>query len=156
MVASELMSDSNLILQRQVQGVQADIERLRKADVSPLFLPWHQRVLNAFPLASSGNAWGDSPQPWAVNVLIWTCTVIVGTTNNATNFWTLTLTNDAGVTLATLSTASTAVNTWARLSTTTITQPSSTNTVFTIIATATLSPGAIAIVPALALLRTGN
>lgn len=150
------MSDSGLIIQRQIQETHATLERLRKADVTPLYLPWHQRALNAFPLASSGGAWGDSPQPWAVNVLIWTCTVIVGTTNNATNFWTLTLTNDAGVTLATLSTAAIAVNTWARLSTTSITQPSSTNTVFTLIATATLSPGAIAIVPALALLRTGN
>lgn len=125
-------------------------------EVPALYLPWSQRVLNIFPLASSGAAWGDSAQPWPVNLLAWYVTVFVVTTNNGTNFWTIELRNDANVAIASLSTAAIAANAWTRLSTTTITQPSASNTVVTIRPIATLSPGAIIIVPTLALLRTGN
>lgn len=134
-------------------------ERLKQTEtkeVASLYLPWTQRVINPFPLASSGGAWGDSPQPWAVNLLRFTCSVFVNTTNNATNFWTITLVDTAVTTLATLSTSAMAANTFTRLSTTTITQPSSSNVDFIILVTATLAPGSIFIVPALALLRTGN
>ena len=147
---------SSLDAQRQIATTEAQIERLRKADVPAIYLPWHQRILNPFPLASSGGVWGDQGQPWAVNVLAWYVNVFVVTTNNGTNFWTLTLVNTAATTLATLNTSAIAANTWTRLSTTTITQPSSSNADLAIIATATLSPGAIIIAPALALLRTGN
>lgn len=147
---------SSLDLQRQIAANELHIERLRKADVPAIYLPWSQRILNPFPLASSGGVWGDQGQPWAVNVLAWYVNVFVVTTNNGTNFWTLTLVNTAATTLATLSTSAIAANTWTRLSTTTITQPSSSNADLAIIATATLSPGAIIIAPALPLLRTGN
>ena len=150
------MSDPNLTMQRQLQAINDVQEQLRKADVPAIYLPWAQRVLNSFPLASSGGAWGETPQPWEINVLSWYVTVFVVTTNNGTNFWTLALQNDAGVQLASLSTSAIAANAWTRLSTTTITQPATTNTAFTLRPTATLSPGAIFIVPSLAILRVGN
>ncbi len=150
------MSDPNLTIQRQMLDLSNTQERLRKSDVSPLYLPWAQRVVNSFPLASSAASWGESAQPWEVYCLAWYVTVFVVTTNSATQFWTLTLRDDAGTSLASLSTAAISANTWTRLSTTTITQPGAANAVFTLRPTATLSPGAIFIVPALALLRTGN
>src|SRR5687767_13260183 len=155
MVEVKPMSDPNLSMQRQVRELHDTLEALRKADVPALYLPWTQRVLNSFPLASSAASWGESAQPWDVYALAWYVSVFVVTTNNGTNFWTLTLRDDAAGVLATISTAAIAANTWTRLSTTTITQPGATNTAFTLRPTATLSPGAIFIVPALALLRTG-
>lgn len=150
------MSDPFLTMQRQIQAQQEQLERLRKADVASLTLNWTQRVLNPFPLASSGGVWGDTPQPWAVNLVAWYCSVFVSTTNNGTNFWTLTLVNTAGTTLASLSTSAISANTWTRLSTTSFTQPATTNVDLAIIATATLSPGSIIIAPTLSILRTGN
>lgn len=150
------MSDPSLAVQRQVQALDTQLEGLRKSDTPPLYLPWAQRVLNSFPLASSAASWGESAQPWECYALAWYVSVFVVTTNNGTNFWTLTLRDDAASVLATISTAAIAAGAWTRLSTTAITQPSATNTVFTLRPTATLSPGAIFIVPALAILRVGN
>lgn len=132
------------------------LEQTRTIERAPLYLPWTQRVLNPFPLASSGAAWGDMAQPWAVNVLTFAVNVFVSTTNNATNFWTLELLDTAGSVLATVDTSGIAANTYARLSDLTVTQPAASNVAFRIRPTATLSPGAIFIFPALALLRTGN
>ena len=136
-------------------------ERLRQTEVKEvpaIYLPWAQRALNPFPLASSGGVWGDQGQPWAVNVLAFYVSVFVLTTNNATNFWTVTLVNTAAATLATFNTSAIANNTWTRFAVTGggITQPASTNVSLAVILTATLSPGAIIIDPAVALLRTGN
>ena len=126
-------------------------------EVPPLYLPWSQRVLNPFPLASSGQSWGDLGQPWAVNVLAFYVTVFVATTNNGTNFWTLNVVaNPSATTIASVSTSAIAANTGVRLSDTTITQPAASDTWIELQATATLAPGAIYIFPALALLRTGN
>ena len=150
------MSDPTLLMQRQIQEMQDGHERLRKADISPLYLPWSQRVVNPFPLASSGGAWGDQGQPWAANILAFYCTLRVATTNNGTNFWTIILIDNAGSTLASFSTSAIAANTWTRFSDTSVTQTLTTNPVLSIVATATLSPGAIFIAPAVALLRTGN
>jgi hypothetical protein len=122
-----------------------------------LYLPWSQRVVNPFPLASSGGVWGDLAQPWAVQLLTFSASVFVATTNNATNFWTLSLINSAAAVLASISTASIAANTATRLTpTTSFVQPATSNASLSIIATATLNPGAIYIWPTLALLRTGN
>ena len=151
------MSDTNLITQRQIQATNEQVERLRKADVPALYLPWTQRVINPFPLASSGNPWGDMGTPWSVVLLAFFASVFVVTTNNGTNFWTLDLLDVAtSTTLATVNTSAMAANVYTRLSTTSVTQPGSTNAALYIRATATLSPGAIYIAPALPLLRTGN
>lgn len=149
------MSDDSYII-RQLKGLDRRIAQTEVKEVPPLYLPFAQRVLNPFPLASSGAAWGDQGQPWAVNILAFYCSVFVSTTNNATNFWTIVLANAAGVALASFTTAAIAAGAWTRFAVTSgITQPATTNPVFVIIPTATLSPGAIHIVPAVALLRTG-
>lgn len=150
------MSDPNLRAQQQIKTLEDSLERLRKADSSALYLPWTQRVINPFPLASSGGVWGDMVQPWAINILAFYCSVFVVTTNNGTNFWTVNLRDTAGNVLASVDTSAIAANAWARLSDTSITQPASSNIAIEIRPTATLSPGAIYIVPAVALLRTGN
>lgn len=149
------MSD-DVAFQRMQQDVLRRAGQIEVAERAPLYLPWTQRALNPFPLASSGTVWGDMSQPWAVNLLVWAVSVFVSGTNNATNFWTLTLINPAATILATLSTAAIAPGAWVRLSTTAITQPAAANVTLSIIATATLSPGAIYVAPALALLRSGN
>lgn len=154
------MSDPNLTIQRQIQALQDGHERLRKADVPALYLPWSQRILNPFPLASSGSTWGDCPQPWNNVPLAFYVSVDVLTTNNGTNFWTIELfsfTAAAGSNLvASVNTSGLTANVPARLSDTTVTAPGSTDVSYFIKATATLSPGSIFIFPALALLRTGN
>src|SRR4051812_45351549 len=85
------MSDPNITTQRQIRALNDQLERLRKADVPAIYLPWSQRVLNPFPLASSGQVWGDTAQPWANTPISFTASVLVNTTNSATQFWTLSL-----------------------------------------------------------------
>jgi len=151
------MSDPNLTTQRQILDLQAGHERLRKADVPALYLPWTQRVLNPFPLASSGNGWGDMGLPWAVNVVAAYATALVLTTNNGTNFWTVQwIAQPSATVIASVTTAAIAANTGTRLSASIIAQPASSDTWVELRPTATLSPGAIYIFPTVALLRTGN
>ena len=133
------------------------LEQTQVIERNPIYLPWSQRVLNPFPLASSGAAWGDLGQPWSINVLAFYVTVFVVTTNNGTNYWTINVvSHPSTTTLASVNTSAIAANTGVRLSDTTITQPASTDTWIELVPTATLSPGAIYLFPALALLRTGN
>ena len=150
------MSDPNLTTQRQIQALQDSQERLRKADVTAIYLPWTQRVLNPFPLASSGGVWGDQGQPWSVTLLRFTVSVFVSTTNNGTNFWTLDLIDPASTLLCQITTAAISASTWTRLTSTTFVQPGTSNPTISFRLTATLSPGQIFVAPALALLRTGN
>jgi hypothetical protein len=150
------MSDPYLTMQRQIQAQSDQLEPLRKADVTPLFLPWCQRTLNPFPLASSGGVWGDQVLPWEGYILAFYASVFVNTTNNGTNFWTLALKDSAGTTLASVTTSAIAAGAFARLSSVSITQAASTAPELNLVATATLSPGSIFIVPGVALLRVGN
>jgi hypothetical protein len=141
-----------------LQHMRGQARRLGQTEVvekPPLYLPWTQRVLNPFPLASSGGNWGDSGQPWAVNVLAFYCSVFVATTNSATNFWTVALIDTAGTTLASFTTAAIAANTYARFAPAISVQPGTSNIALAIKCTATLNPGAIYIFPAVALLRAG-
>ena len=141
---------------RRLRAIEKTLDRLKTGETSGVFLPFSQRVLNPFPLASSGGQWGDMTQPAAAIVLGLYLSVFVVTTNNGTNFWTLDLTSDDGSTvLATLNTSAVAANGWRRLSTTTITTPGSTNAVLSVRPTATLSPGSIYITAALAIAFTG-
>jgi hypothetical protein len=121
----------------------------------PPLLPFAQRILNPFPLASSGSQWGNAPQPWAITIQEIAASVFVDTTNNGSNFWTLTFQDAFGTTLATLSTAAISASTSTRLSTTTITQPSASSALIILSATATGSPGSIIILPAVSYVRTG-
>lgn len=150
------MSDDIL---RMLRENDARLAQTEVKEVPPLYLPWSQRALNPFPLASSGGTWGDMPQPWAVSLLTWTVTLDVITTNNATNYWTVALIEGTtGNTLASFTTAAIAANAVTRFSipAASITQPAAANSFVGIKLTATLNPGAIFIFPALALLRTGN
>jgi hypothetical protein len=142
---------------RQQRDIARRLEQTQVIERPPLYLPWSQRMLNPFPLASSGSVWNDLPLPWSVNVLSFYCSVFVVTTNNGTNFWTIDIVASPSNTIvASVTTASIAAGAFARLEDTTITQPASTDVVLSTRLTATLSPGAIYIVPAVALLRTGN
>jgi len=145
----------NFDILTELRKGRRQLEQTEVKEIPALYLPWSQRVLNPFPLASSGTSWGDMGQPWSVNVLAFYASVFVSTTNNGANFWTLNLVDSSASVLAQVSTAAIAANAAVRLSTTTITQPGSTNQSLGIIPTATGSPGAIYIWPAVALLRTG-
>lgn len=148
------MSDQNAMLKLLMENDRR-LSQTEVKEVAPLYLPWAQRAIN--PLPAVLTIWGEMAQPWAVNLLAWSCAVFVTTTNNGTNFWTLDIReSQTGTVLATLSTAAIAANTFTRLRTTTITQPSAANASISLVATPTLAPGTIYIVPALALLRTGN
>lgn len=137
----------NLNVQRQLRAASDRLERLERPDVYALRLPYAQRVLNPFPLASSGGVSGDFPQSQTVEILAFRVSVLVNTTNTGAAFWTLTLVNTAASVLASVSTSAIGPNTWVRLSDTTITQPAAANVDLAIIATATGSPGSIYIVP---------
>lgn len=139
----------SLDLQRQIDGIADLLERLRKSDVaggrSP---PYTQRVVNPFPLASSNTSAGEFPQFGTnLQIVVFRLSAFVVTTNNGTNYWTITLRDDASAILATLDTSAIAANTWSRLATTIITQPASANTILTVRPTATLTPGALFVVP---------
>lgn len=139
------------------RNLRRGLEQTRVKEIPALYLPWTQRVLNPFPLASSGGVWGDMAQPWAVNLLAFYVEVFVSTTNNGSNYWELKLINSDNTSdLAVVTTSAIAANAWVRLSqTSSLTQPASSNPVMSIKATAAGSPGAIYIAPAVALLRTG-
>jgi hypothetical protein len=140
----------------RIQSLEDAEKKRRKIEVPSLYLPWTQRVLNPFPLASSGLAWGDSCLPWAVRILAFYCSVYVNGVNNGTNYWTLNIVAYPSVTaVASLNTSALAPNTFSRLSSLTIVQPASTDTWLSLLATITLNPGVIYINPAIALLRTG-
>ena len=146
------MSDFDLAY--QLADLRRQLADLRAPEMPELSLPYAQRVLNPFPAASSGNAAGDFPQSTASLVLVrYNANVLVQTTNNGSNFWTLTLIDVSGSTLATLSTSAASAATWTRLTTTTITQPASSNVELAIIATKTGNPGGIFIVPELLAFR---
>lgn len=127
----------------------------RETSFPDIYLPWTQRVLNPFPLASSGTSWGDMVQPYPVRILAYYCSVIVLTTNNGTNYWTVDLKDDANNTLATFNTSAISAGTTTRftVSAGSITQPATTNPSLKITPTAALSPGSIRIYPAVAVLR---
>lgn len=137
-------------------GMQQRRHDKQVGDIPAIYLPWTQRILNPFPLASSGNVFSENPLPWVVRLLAFYCSVFVDTTNNATNFWTLDLvSNNSGVVLASLNTSAIAANGWIRLSDLTINnQPVSTDVAMFVRPTATLSPGSIYILPSVPLLRT--
>lgn len=138
---------SEIAILRRLDALEQELETLRKADSSAIRLPYTQRVLNAFPLASSPGNPGDFAQPTGITILVFRVSVYVVTTNNGTNFWTIALQDTAGSTLASVVTSAASANTWTRLTDTTITQPGSSNVALSVLATATLSPGAIFIVP---------
>lgn len=146
---------SDQATQRELAIIRDQLERLRKSDVNALYLPWSQRVLNPFPLASSGSVWGDVGQAWSVLLVRFTVSVFVSTTNNGTNFWTIDLIDPASTLLCQLTTSAVTASTWTRLSSTLFVQPSATNPTISLRLTATLSPGTIYVAPALAILRTG-
>ena len=133
----------------QLADLRHQIADLRGPEMLEVRPPYVMRVLNPFPAASSGAAAGDFPQSTALQIVRFSASIFVNTTNNATNFWSLTLVSAAGATLATLDTSAASAATWTRLTTTTITQPASSNVVLVIIASKTLNPGAIFIVPEL-------
>lgn len=147
------MSDD--IMHQQLARTHRRLGQTEVVERSALYLPFAQRVLNPFPLASSGASWGECGQPWAVVVLALTASVFVSTTNNGTNYWTITIISTA-LTVATLDTSAIGAGAWTRLSTTTITQPAASNVVMSLVLTATGAPGAIVLAPALAALRSGS
>jgi hypothetical protein len=136
---------------------QRDIaRRLEQTQVGerPSLRPaYAQRVLN--PVASA-QAIGDFAQPWAIVLQVFTVSVFIVTTNNATNFWTIELRDATNATLCSVTTAAVAANAWARLTTTTIIQPAASNPILTVVVTPTLAPGNIYVVPQITLLKTGN
>lgn len=148
------MSDPYLSMQRQIQALEDRLEALRKADVPPTFLPYAQRALNSVAATA---AIGDFAQPWEAYFLVFSVTVFVATTNNGTNFWTIDLVDTTGAVIATVNTsAGVTASTWTRLTDTSVTQPLSTNAELSVIATKTLTPGALFAVPSVSVLRIGN
>lgn len=144
-------------LLRTLYANDARLKQTETKETPPLYLPWAQRVLNPFPLASSGGVWGDQGMPWAVSILAFYVSAFVVGTNNGTNFWTIALSSTpTGTAIASVTTAAIAAGAFARLRDTSITQPPAADADLFITLTATLSPGAIFIAPAVALLRTGN
>lgn len=132
---------------RQILAVQQQLESLRKADRPAIRLPYAQRTVNPFPLASSGGATGDFPQSSALTLAAFNVSVLVQTTNSAAQFWTVRLLDSAGSTLATFTTAAIGPATPTRFSTTITAQPAASSAYMSITATATLAPGAIFIIP---------
>lgn len=142
------MSDRRSL--ERTERLERMLERTRKLTIPGIRLPYAQRVLNPFPLASSGsNRAGDFPQSTTMVVLTFNVTVYVATTNSGIAYWTIALTNSAGTTLASVTTSAISPDTWTRLTTSSITQPSASNALLSVIPTATGSPGAIYVVPEL-------
>ncbi len=119
----------------------------------PIYLPWAQRGLN--PQAATG-IWGDQGQPWAVQILAFYCSVYVVGPNSGINYWTVSLTDQGLGVIASFNTSAIAAGTWTRFAVTSgIAQPGSTNRINLVNLVTTGAPGAIYVVPAVALLITG-
>lgn len=144
------MSDNDML--RILRANEARLKQTETKEVPTVWLPYAQRALN--PVAVT-TAMGELAQPWPALLVTFYVTVFVTTTNNATNFWTIDLIDALGNTLATVNTSAVAANAWARLLDTTVTQPASTNAVCTVVATTTLAPGTIYVVPNVACIRQG-
>lgn len=140
------MSDP-LDVMRQIRALERQLDQSRQKPGNLLSLPYAQRILNPFPLVSSGGIASDFAQSQALMILEFRVSVFVQTTNNGTNFWTLEVRDTAGTALASVTTAAISAGTWTRLSDTTITQPGSSNVALNVFATATLAPGNIFLVP---------
>lgn len=131
----------------QQRATAASLKQTKAVERPGYSLPYAQRFVNPFLLANSGNAAGDFLQRREITVRAFNCAVFVLTTNNATNFWIAQLKDVAGNTIASFSTAAIAPNVWARFPPGIVAQPIASNVVLTVTMTATLSPGAIFIVP---------
>jgi hypothetical protein len=145
-----------LALQREIQALRDQLERLRKADAGAIYLHPTQLLLLPVALAASPADFAFTPQPWPCLLLANHCSVFVATTNNGANYWTVELYDVAGTLLANPNTSAIAANTWTRLNPTAGAQPASTSARFYYKLIASGSPGAIYAVPTLAVLRTGN
>lgn len=134
--------------------VKKQVERGVARDIPAIFLPYAQRILNPFPLASSGNGHGDFAQPWTCRVLALYVTVLVNTTNNGTNYWTIAFTDGTGGAMGSVNTSLISANSWQRLQVSSITQPPTTNAEISVAITATLSPGSIYVIPSVAVVKS--
>lgn len=142
------MSNAELDLLRRITRLERALENTRSVDIPGIRLPYAQRILNPFPLASSGNAPGDFPQSRALTILAFNVSVFVVGTNSGADYWTLQLYEDLTMTVvATVVTSAIGPGTWARLSAASLGQPAAGNIAFSLVATATGAPGAIHIVP---------
>lgn len=141
--------NAEMDLLRRVARLEAALETTRATEPLAPRLPFAQRILNPFPLASSGGVFCDFPQSRAVVLLAFCVSVFVNGTNNGTNYWTIALINTAGTTLASVTTSAIGATTWTRLVASSITQPASANVALSVLLTATLSPGPIFLVPEL-------
>lgn len=133
--------------------------KLRKAltphilAATPIYLPFIPERVIPIPLASSGGVHGYFAQPWPIAVLAFYATVNVLTTNNSTNYWTIQLQDSPANVLASVSTQ-TGVTPGAafRLLDTTVTAPVAASPFLQVVPIATGAPGALYLVPAVAVL----
>lgn len=125
-------------------------------EIPPIYLYPTQLLLIPVALAASPADFAFTPQPWPCVLLSNYCSTFVATTNNATNYWTIELYDVPGTLLANPNTSAIAANTWTRLNSAVGAQPASTSARFYYKLIATGAPGAIHVVPTLAVLRTGN
>lgn len=141
--------DNDLI--KQLTQVQKRVGETEVRETNVIYLPWLQRILNPIVVAASPALMCDTHQFRPMYVASFTCGVFVAVTNNATNYWTITLNAITGGLLATLDTHTPVVltaATWTRMSATLpITQPNVANVTLYVVATAVGAPGQIFITP---------
>jgi len=129
---------------KRLTALEHDVERLGTIDNHLTFLPVGIYTHAPFPFAASGSAYA----PWTVTIpragriVSFILGFYVGTTNNATNYWTFTLREAiSATTVVTMNTSASSANTWTRLAPTTSYDVTTSLVALEIVARSTLAPG---------------
>ena len=138
----------NLDLLRYVQRMHGDLQQSLVVERPGTRLPFVPRALNPIARGASGAIVGDVPfGARSFSVLGLTLCVVVVTTNNGANFWTIELRDTYNTTTyASATTAALTVGVWGVLRPTVSAVPS-TEVVLSVRATATGAPGSVYVVP---------
>lgn len=141
------MSD-NLDLLRHVHRINDQVQQTLVVERPGTRLPFVPRALNPIARGASGAIVGDVPfGARALTVLGLTLCVVVITTNNGANYWTIELRDTTNTTTyASATTAALTVGVWGVLRPTVSAVPS-TEVVLSVRATATGAPGSVYVVP---------
>lgn len=103
----------------RLTALEHDMERLRTIDNPLQLLPFGTFLSTPFPFAASVNAYYPFavalPRSGVVNTFAYS--FYVATTNNASNYWTITLETIGGASVQALTTAGSSANTWTRTGT---------------------------------------
>lgn len=114
--------DATIELQRQINALARDIERLRTIEKRSNVLPFAGYAATGGVGLTANDTMMAVSMSRLLVVLSWTQTIYVATTNDGSNYWTIQI-DDNVTAFASFTTAAIAPNTWSTSNITSFTQP---------------------------------